>query len=128
MIEFKLSRLDKETLEIIQGLTKQEIALTDALAFSKVIEELSKVLFEKNNKELEITKKYAKKDENGDFVKPENEKEGFVIDNEIIPEFEKEITEYFNSTVSIPCEKLNLDSFKDAKVSTIGLLKINFLF
>lgn len=133
MIEFKLHRLDKDTLDTIQALSTYELSMDDASNFANLIEELSKVVLNKNTKEIEITSNYAKRNEGGDFIRPTDENnqtlsDGFIVDNEKIPAYETEMKELLNTIITIDANKLDRSIFKDAKISAAGLLKLNFLF
>lgn len=124
MIKVKNNRLDPETIEVINEILDMDINVVSSFRLMKIVKELDDIVKNKQKVEVNILKKYATKDEEGNIKS--GDKEGtYQIENP--SEFNEQINELMQVENSVDFEPIKISDLGANKISPRKLLKIDFL-
>lgn len=110
MITVKISNLLNST-EVLQKLSKTQLKAKTAWQVSKVLKLAEEEMQTFNDTRMEVLKKYAEKDENGELITDENN--NCKIIPEKISEFNDELTELLDNEIELNVNKINIDDLGD---------------
>ena len=131
MIKVSNSRLDTQTLEIINNFIEQKIKASAAFKLSRIIRELSSIIEDKVKQERYIFDKYCEKDEEGNIIVP-NDEEGNPIPNSVkisdINAFNQEMLSLMSIENVLNHNTLSFEEIGLESASVKDIMKIDFLF
>lgn len=110
MITVKISNLLNST-EVLQKLSKTQLKAKTAWQVSKVLKLAEEEMQTFNDTRMEVLKKYAEKDENGELITDENN--NCKIIPEKISEFNDELTELLDNEIELNVNKINIEDLND---------------
>lgn len=133
MIKVNNSRLDNETIEILNEIVDQDIKALAAFKLTKIINELNGIVKNRIDSEIKLVQKYAIKDENGNVLQPKDENGNpmanqFEVDQEKVEDFNKEMSELLNYENEIIQEPISITELGLETISVKKMMKIDFLF
>ena len=131
LIKIKNSQLNKEAIEILNGLLDKEINASCAFNLMKIIRTITPIIDDKIKLESKIMEKWVLRDEHGSVVKP-TDAAGNIIEDAFkvkdIEMFNKEMFDFMDIEHTIEHNKIRFDDMGLDKVRAIDLLKVEFLF
>ena len=110
MITVKISNLLNST-EVLQKLSKTQLKAKTAWQVSKVLKLAEEEMQTFNDTRMEVLKKYAEKDENGELITDENNNCKIMPDK--ISEFNDELTELLDNNIELNVNKINIEDLND---------------
>lgn len=110
MITVKISNLLNST-EVLQKLSKTQLKAKTAWQVSKVLKLAEEEMQTFNDTRMEVLKKYAEKDENGELITDENNNCKIIPDK--ISEFNDELTELLENNIELNVNKINIEDLND---------------
>lgn len=119
MIEITLSEL-MDSASVMQELAKKPMKTKAAFQTARLMREIEKEysLFQESRKGL--IDKYADKDENGEPKADENG--NYTVPKENIEEFNKELKEMLDQTLSLNVEPISLEDLGDADFTPADMM------
>lgn len=131
MIKVSNSRLDTQTLDVINKFIEQEIKASAAFKLSRIIKELSSIIEDKVKQEKRILEKWCEKDEAGNIMIPKDE-DGNPIPNSVkisdMNAFNAEMYDLMNVENVINHDSLSFEELGLQTASIKDIIKIDFLF
>jgi len=131
MIKVSNSRLDTQTLDVINKFIEQEIKASAAFKLSRIIKELSSIIEDKVKQEKRILEKWCEKDEAGNILIPKDEA-GNPIPNSVkisdMNAFNAEMYDLMNVENVINHDALSFEELGLQTASIKDIIKIDFLF
>lgn len=132
MIVIKNSQLNVATVDCLKELLQKDIDVVMAFKITKIVKAVEEIMISKEEVEKNLLKKYAKKNENGDFVKP-IDSTGKELENQVVIEdpegYNKEITELYNIENKLEqFEKITLEELEGVKIKGQNVLVLDFMF
>ena len=112
----------REMIDALRVLMNQPLPIKVSYWLKRALVDLMKEFAPFEESRVELIKKYAEKDEAGEWV----EKEGQYV----IPDreaFDEEYAELAEQEIEIKYEPLGIDRFEDAKISGVDLMKLGRL-
>ncbi len=125
------SQLNDETIESLNKLVDVDINASVAFKLMRIIKEISSIVEDKNKMEQMIINKHSEKDENGDVVRPKDDK-GNVIQGGVniknIEAFSSEMEDFMNIENEIGYDRINFEDLNLKTARVKDLMKLEFLF
>ena len=110
MITVKIADLLNST-EVLQKLSKTQLKAKTAWQVSRVLKLAEEEIQTFNDTRMEVLKKYAEKDENGELITDENNN-CKIIQSEIT-KFNNELTELLENEIELNVNKINIEDLND---------------
>ena len=106
--------------ETLDKLAKENLTLGTAIAIADNIESMSTAYKIVSDKRMACIQEYAKKDENGDYVRDENNPESVLINNP--EEFNIKMIEMMNTEIDVDVKEFSLDGETGITMTPIDIL------
>lgn len=119
MITIKLGEL-KEIIEGLNEILEKELPVKPAYWFGKLAKMIKKEMSDFEDARLNLVKKYAIKDENGNFIIEDNRYK--LTDNTA---FETEFMELISTEIDIDFIPVSIDQLGDVKVSPVVMIGLD---
>lgn len=110
MIKVKIVDIVNST-EILQKLAKQNFKAKLALSIARLLKQAEPELQTFNTTRIDLIKKYATKDENGEIIT--DEKGNCNLEPEATREFNEELNDLLNTEIELNANKINLNLLED---------------
>jgi hypothetical protein len=133
MIKIKNKEIDSETIESLNELIKLDINALAAFKLMKIIKSLATIVDNRKETELNLVKRYAKTDADGEIIVPKNE-EGeeiqgaFEIEDTDQEKFNEEMVELLDYENELAFDAISFEDLKLETISINNLMKLDFLF
>ncbi len=124
MIKVEYGKL-KTSIEVIEKIIDFDLSIKTAIKLSKITKEISSELEIKDTIHKKIEEKYVPKDENGDVVFSDDDKQSYIPTD---PEARiKELVELDNEEIELEFDKIEIDDLGDVKIKTKDIMVIDWL-
>lgn len=125
-MKLKNKQLNKETIAFINTLLDKEINAVSAFKMMRLVKTLDEIVKTKQESEVNLIKKYAEKDEDGNIKRSEKNPESIDISDENVESFNKELAELNDYENEIEFEPFTIEELGLEKCSVNDLMKIEF--
>ncbi|CAG7579874.1 MAG: hypothetical protein SLAVMIC_00137 [uncultured marine phage] len=133
MIKVKNVQLDSEAITILNEIVEMDISAVAAFRLMKIIKELDEIVKNRQQSELNLVKRYAVTDEDGNIKVPNDENGNpvqgtFEIAEENSEEFNTQINELLEYENELDFDPVKFEDLGMEKISVKKLMKLDFLF
>lgn len=126
MISVKNRQLDKETIEVLNELLEKDINALAAFKLMKVVKDLDEIVKNRQKSEINLIRKYAVKDEDGNIL--QNNNNGFQVEDSEVENFNNEMDELRDHINELNYDTFDISDLGIEKISAKKLMKLDFLF
>ena len=122
MIKITLEQLINSS-DALRNLSQKQLKARSAYTVAKLIKAADTEMTNFNDVRVDLVKKYAEKDENGELILDENQ--NIKVPPENIEKFNIELQELLKTTIEINANKISIDDLEDIQFTPTEMAQLD---